>query len=308
MSMTSVPYPVAFHIEVTNMCTLECSGCARTRFIEQWPKYWKNFNLDHEDLNNFLDIDIKSMEFILCGNYGDPIYHPNLHKIINVLKTRGGNIKIVTNGSYKKSKWWLSILKLLDKNDTIVFSIDGIPENFTEYRKNADWKSIELAIKECVKSEVKIIWKYIVFSFNEANIDEARELSKSFGVDEFEIHHSDRFDEKTMHLMPTEKIHIGARHSKQVKFKNQLENDISPNCKNNKNEHFITATGHYVPCCYVADHRFYYKTQFGKNRKEYSIKNNKFTELMQSENTQEFYSNIESTKPIPCQFNCPKIN
>ena len=308
MLVTSVPYPVAFHIEVTNMCTLECSGCARTRFIEQWPKYWKNFNLDHEDLNNFLDIDIKSMEFILCGNYGDPIYHPNLHKIINVLKTRGGNIKIVTNGSYKKSKWWLSILKLLDKNDTIVFSIDGIPENFTEYRKNGDWKSIELAIKECVKSEVKIIWKYIVFSFNEANIDEARELSKSFGVDEFEIHHSDRFDEKTMHLMPTEKIHIGARHSKQVKFKNQLENDINPRCKNNKDEHFITATGHYVPCCYIADHRFYYKTQFGKNRKEYSIKDIKFSELMQSENTQEFYSNIESTKPMPCQFNCPKIN
>jgi len=306
--MTSVPYPVSFHIEVTNMCTLECSGCARTRFIEQWPKHWKNFNLNHEDLNNFLDIDIKGINFDLCGNYGDPIYHPNLHKIINALKMRGGNIILTTNGSHKKPKWWRSILKLLDENDTIIFSIDGIPENFTQYRKNADWKSIELAIKECVKSEAKTVWKYIVFSFNETNVDEARELSNNFGIDEFKIHHSERFDGKTIHLMPIEKRHIGTRYDKQAEFKNQLENDINPKCKNNKDEHFITATGHYAPCCYIADHRFYYKTQFGKNKKDYSIKNIKFSELMKSNNTTNFYSNIETTKPTPCQFNCPKTN
>lgn len=304
--MTSVSYPIGFHLEVTNMCTLECSGCARTRFIEQWPKHWKNHNLDCNDLTNFLDIDIEGVTFSLCGNYGDPIYHPDLYNIINILKSRGGIIEITTNGSYRKQHWWKKILSLLDSNDSITFSIDGIPENFTEYRKNADWKSIEVAIKECVKSDVKTIWKYIVFSYNENNVEDARKLSDSYGIDNFVLSYSDRFDEKTKHLIPSDNNQLGNRYTKQVEFKRNIQNDIEPKCKSKKNEHFITATGHYSPCCYIADHRFYYKTQFGKNRKEYSIQDIKFSELMQSQNTIEFYSNIESSKPSPCQYNCPK--
>lgn len=304
--MTSVSYPIGFHLEVTNMCTLECSGCARTRFIEQWPKHWKNHNLDYNDLTNFLDIDIEGVTFSLCGNYGDPIYHPDLYNIINILKSRGGIIEITTNGSYRKQHWWKKILSLLDSNDSITFSIDGIPENFTEYRKNADWKSIEVAIKECVKSDVKTIWKYIVFSYNENNVEDARKLSDAYGIDNFVLSYSDRFDEKTKHLIPSDNNQLGNRYTKQVEFKRDIRSDIEPKCKSKKNEHFITATGHYSPCCYIADHRFYYKTQFGKNRKEYSIQDIKFSELMQSQNTIEFYSNIESSKPSPCQYNCPK--
>jgi len=304
--MTSVPYPAGFYIEVTNMCTLECSGCARTRFIEQWPNHWKNYNLDHNLLDQFLDIDIEGMKFVLSGNYGDPIYHPNLYSIINMLKSRGAFIDIVTNGSYRKQSWWKKILSLLDSGDNITFSIDGIPENFTEYRKNADWKSIEVAIKECVKSSSTTLWKYIVFSFNEYNIEDAKRLSDSYGIDNFVLNHSDRFDQKTKHLMPIDNHNLGGRYVKQVEFKRHIQNEINPICKSTKSEHFITATGHYSPCCYIGDYRFYYKTQFGKNKKEYSIKDIKFSELMQLPNMIEFYSNIESSKPLPCQFNCPK--
>jgi len=304
--MISVPYPTGFHIEVTNMCTLECSGCARTRFIEQWPNFWKNYNLDYKDLDNFLDINIKNIKFSLCGNYGDPIYHPNLYNIIDVLKSRGGNINITTNGSYRKQSWWKKILSLLDSNDSIVFSIDGIPENFTDYRKNADWKSIELAIKECVKSNVTTFWSYIIFSFNENNIEQAKMLANKYGIDKFVLNYSDRFDEKTKHLMPSNSSNLGSRYIKQVEFKQQIQNDIQPKCKTKQDEHFITATGHYSPCCYIADHRFYYKTQFGKNRKEYSIQDITFSQLMDSKRIVEFYSTIERDKPSACQYNCPK--
>jgi len=304
--MISVPYPIGFHLEVTNMCTLKCSGCARTQFIEQWPNHWENHNLDYNDLSNFLDIDIEGMTFFLCGNYGDPIYHPDLYNIINILKSRGGIIEITTNGSYRKQHWWKKILSLLDSNDSITFSIDGIPENFTEYRKNADWKSIEVAIKECVKSDVKTIWKYIVFSFNENNMQDAEDLSRKYGIDKFKLTHSERFDKHTNHLLPKNKNNIGKLYTKQINFKSNIENNVDPQCKKTKHEHYISANGYYSPCCKIADHRFYYKTQFGKNRKEYSIRNTKFSELMQSPKTIEFYSNIESSKPSPCQYNCPK--
>jgi len=303
--MTNFPYPTGFHLEVTNMCTLECSGCARTRFIEAWPQHWKNYNLNSVDLDNFLDIDITGLTFSLCGNYGDPIYHPKLHDIIKVIKSRGGKIEITTNGSYRKAEWWKLITSLLDETDSITFSIDGIPINFTQYRKNADWKSIDTAIKECVKSRVKTEWKYIIFSFNENNIEEAKQLSESYGIDSFTIKHSDRFDEQTNHLIPTNEKMIGGRRQQQIKFKNNSENAVNPKCKTDRNEHFITATGYYSPCCYIADHRFYYKTQFGKNRKLYSISDLSFSKIAQMQDVVQFYSSIEESRPSACQFNCP---
>jgi hypothetical protein len=41
-----------FHIEPTNICTLKCPRCARTKFIEKFPQKWKNSNLDLQDLQD----------------------------------------------------------------------------------------------------------------------------------------------------------------------------------------------------------------------------------------------------------------
>ena len=130
-----------FHIELTNICTLKCSGCARTQFINIFPQHWKNHNINVNSLMNFLDCDLTNIDIILCGNYGDPIYHPDFHNIISQFKSRGAILKIVTNGSYKNKQWWEQTVEILTAQDTITFSVDGLPENFTTYRVNADWKS-----------------------------------------------------------------------------------------------------------------------------------------------------------------------
>ena len=35
-----------FTIEPTNICTLKCPKCSRTQFIEQFPRQWKNKQLN----------------------------------------------------------------------------------------------------------------------------------------------------------------------------------------------------------------------------------------------------------------------
>ena len=114
-----------FHIEPTNICTLKCSGCARTRFIDQWPQHWKNHSLDINELLTFIDINLVGMKITLCGNYGDPIYHPNFIELVTRLKARGAVISMVTNGSYKTQEWWEQLVSNLTSNDTITFSVDG---------------------------------------------------------------------------------------------------------------------------------------------------------------------------------------
>jgi hypothetical protein len=57
-------------------------------------------------------------------------------------------------------KWCIAFLRC--HND---LAFDGSPENFTEYRVNADWDSILVGIEECVAGPATVIWKYIPFSF-----------------------------------------------------------------------------------------------------------------------------------------------
>jgi MoaA/NifB/PqqE/SkfB family radical SAM enzyme len=294
---------VGFHIEPTNICTLKCSGCARTRFIEQWPQHWENHSLDIETLLKFIDIELVGKKITLCGNYGDPIYHPDFINLIISLKSRGAIVGIITNGSYKKQQWWEELVGNLTSEDSITFSVDGIPENFTEYRINADWPSIETGMKVVAKSVCNSTWKYIPFSFNQSNIDEARELSNKIGIKNFYIEYSDRFDDQTEFLKPTDSL-MGSRYNAQVQWKSNNDNlTIDPRCDQGQ-EHFITADGYYSPCCYLADHRFYYKTPFGKNKTQYNIRQHTLTEILQRPHTVEFYQTLD--KQPGCQYNCPK--
>jgi len=294
----------ALHIEPTNICTLKCAGCARTRFIQQWPQHWHNHSLDVEVLMQFLDVDLTNMHVLFCGIYGDPIYHPDFVRMIQEFKKRGSQVTIVTNGSYKKSEWWQELTSFLDKNDLIVFSVDGLPENFTQYRTNADWSSIQTAMTICVQAQCMTTWKFIPFAFNQTSIDQARTLSQQLGIDHFEISLSDRFDEQTKHLKPTNNL-LGARFNDQQVWKNHNRSgEVNAKCATG-DQHFITADGYYSPCCFVADYRFYYKTEFGKNKKAYNINNTSLTSILKQPSVIDFYQTLDS---IPtCQFNCPKI-
>jgi len=293
-----------FHIEPTNICTLKCSGCARTRFIDRWPQHWKNHSLDIDVLLRFLDIDLNSKRINLCGNYGDPIYHPDFIDFVAKLKKAGSVLTITTNGSYRTQDWWNQLTDYLDDNDTIRFSIDGVPENFTEYRKNADWDSIQLAIKICASSRCKTVWKYIPFHYNQYHIEQAKDLSKDLGMDEFLLDPSDRFDEQTINFLPQSTDLVGSRIEPQVNWKtqNRIAN-IDPKCKDGR-QHFVAATGHYSPCCFANDHRFYYKTQFGKNKKNYDINKITLTQLLSDPSVIEFYDRLQDH--AVCQYSCPK--
>ena len=294
-----------FHIELTNMCTLKCPGCARTRFIDQWPQHWNNYNLNVDHLLEFLDIDLSRIKIHLCGNYGDPIYHLDFLTIIEKLKSKNSSISITTNGSYKSVEWWHQLTSLLDSTDEITFSVDGIPDNFAQYRINADWNSIKKGMEVVASASCKSQWKYLVFAFNQNNISEAQELCKQIGIKKFKLDYSDRFDEQTQNLIPTKETQIGKRYHAQELFKQNVHTEVRPSCMLKQNEHFITADGFYSPCCYVADHRFYYKTDFGKNKKKYSISDNKLSALLEKPEVVGFYNNLQN-HPV-CQYNCPKI-
>lgn len=291
-----------FHIEPTNMCTLKCPRCSRTEFIEKFPSRWSNKNLNLDNLKTFLDIDLKDKLIYLCGTYGDAIYYNCLFDMIEYFKTNGAHISLSTNGSYKSIKWWNELNQLLDHNDQVVFGIDGLPDTFTQYRINADWPSIESGIKALNQGSVKLIWQYIPFSFNEYDISSARALAQELGFDEFIVRHSERWDIDDP-LKPTQNLHL--INQTKILWKNDGVLEVDPLCKIDHSQHYISADGYYVPCCFAAEHRWYYKTDFYKNRDLYDISKTTITEVLH--NLKDFYSTLEDAKLNYCTFNCPKL-
>jgi len=292
-----------FHIEPTNICTLKCPRCARTKFIEQFPRAWRNHQLNVSVLDRFMDIDLLGKGFDLCGNTGDPIYYDQLFEMIQWIHDRGALVHISTNGSYRTKEWWETLASLLTAQDLVTFSVDGMPSNFTQYRVNADWPSIELGMQAMRGSPATTQWKYIPFAFNEHDIESARELSQQLGIDQFIITPSDRWDGEADPLRPT--VHAGAREQTITMWHKHTAVEIDPLCKKVHNQHYISAEGFYMPCCYVGDYRFYYKSEFHKNKSQYDISKNTISEILTT--TQNFYNSIEQTAPSYCTYNCPRL-
>jgi pyruvate-formate lyase-activating enzyme len=286
------------------MCTLKCPRCSRTEFIEQFPKRWTNKNLNLDHLKSFLDIDLKDKSINICGTYGDAIYYDRLFDLIEHFKSSGARISLVTNGSYKSQEWWAQLRDLLDQNDKITFGIDGLPTNFTTYRVNADWASISKGIEILRKGPVNLSWQYIRFSYNEHDIEETKKLSESLGFNDFFVRESERWDHGTEWLTP--KSDISFISQSKVEWKNTNKNvEVNAQCKNTNSSHYISADGFYAPCCFVAEHRWYYKTEFYKNQDRYDISKTTITEVL--DRLKDFYNTLEDAKLNYCTFNCPKL-
>jgi MoaA/NifB/PqqE/SkfB family radical SAM enzyme len=238
---------------------------------------------------------------MLCGNYGDPIYHPEFHQLVSRIKQAGALVCIDTNGSYRTKQWWQELAKIVDDRDTIRFSIDGLPDNFTNYRVNADWGSIKTGIEVMTQTDCKIVWKFIPFFYNQHDVEEANQLSIDLGIDEFCVELSDRFDNSTQHLLPTAEF-VDKKFYHRTQFKNTMFQAVDPKCSQGR-QHFISADGYYMPCCFIGDHRFYYKTEFGKNRHSYHISTTTVSQILEAANVINFYNNVSDHSV--CQFNCP---
>ena len=173
------------HLGITTRCNLECPLCARTTEKNRWFGTG-NIDFNFETYKNFLDnLEIKLIFF--CGNWGDPIFYPDLFQLLTYLKSRNIKIKIHTNGTGHNNEWWQELSNILTPIDELYFSIDGIESNFTIYRKNASWHKIIEHISTIVNMNFHplLFWKYIIFKYNENTILEAYNIAKKLKMNYF---------------------------------------------------------------------------------------------------------------------------
>jgi len=252
------------HIETTNRCTLKCPACPRTvwqNLIKQ-PIQKADLNLNH--LKNF--INCKSGEsfekLTLCGDYGDTIYYPDLFKMIKMFRHKA--FEIDTNGSYKTRKWWTELNSLLTKDDTVVFGIDGLGEENTKYRVNANWESIETAVDVLSKGPAKLKCQTLIFDFNHKKLDEIKEWAENKGMEWFSM--------KTMRfgldkdIVPKNEQDILTKEMYKDEYEQKVPMEINPQCLPSC---VVTSDGYFMPCDWIRNPLTFYRSELYLQRKKW---------------------------------------
>lgn len=190
--MLKLPKSNHIELELSSKCTVACPLCPRTFQPKENKSLWNKGNLSFENTMNFLPSHVSSVT--LSGGYGDPVYNPDIHKYFEEFNKRNIDISFDTNGSYVKEEVWHNIGKAATIDNIITFSIDGTPDNFTNYRVNGDWPSIEKGIKILVSYNLKVRWKYIVFKYNSSfeDMKTAYDKASELGMATFQLVHSMR--------------------------------------------------------------------------------------------------------------------
>tara|TARA_Y200000002_G_scaffold30367_1_gene22527 strand:- start:435 stop:1055 length:621 start_codon:yes stop_codon:yes gene_type:complete len=184
------------NLDITHRCTLQCQRCNRAIFAARGLK------VPGEDMTmeNFKKIIDYFEEVYFCGQISDPIFHPQFIEFLKLLK--GRKTVIHTAASHKKEEWYKKAFEA-NTNAYWTFGIDGLPKDSHKYRKNQDGE--HLFKMACMASKMGLLvkWQYLIFSYNENNIEQARKMAKDNNII-LELQKSSRFWEGDP-LMPKNK-------------------------------------------------------------------------------------------------------
>ena len=139
-------YPKKVQIEVTNNCNLKCEGCFREIMTRKKGYITYDTLLDALYICHYFGI-----EEIHLHHLGEPLLHPNILKIIKIIKIIGFKVGFTTNGTL------LTHDKLIELKDAGLDKIDISYNKSSKDKRllhNLYWISKDLGIETWFRSVV----------------------------------------------------------------------------------------------------------------------------------------------------------
>jgi molybdenum cofactor biosynthesis enzyme MoaA len=172
---------------LTTYCQAKCRSCARTNEQTGEKESW--LQLKHMDLDVFRrtlesspNVHIADIEF--CGEFGDPMMHPQIDKFIETALEFAPSVRISTNGGLRTPDWYESIAKKYKNRLEINFAIDGATHDVKwMYREGVDWHRAIDNINSYMSAGGRGSWWFIIFEWNWHQIPEANSLANDIGID-----------------------------------------------------------------------------------------------------------------------------
>lgn len=190
------------NLDITFRCPLQCLRCGRqTSFLNKGKRVpGKDMTLEEFDkITNFFQ------KISFCGQYSDPIHHPQFLDFLQICREKRIYTEVHTASSHKPNDWYVEAWQTYP-GARWIFAIDGLPHQSHKYRINQDGiKLFNLMLESRKYLERKVIWQYIVFFYNQHSIKEAMEIAKKEEL-RFDIINSSRWINENDYLRPTIRV------------------------------------------------------------------------------------------------------
>ena len=267
------------HFEPTQLCQASCPMCDRNKNGGEVNQHLKDESMTLEGFKKAFSPEFLSQlkTFYFCGNHGDPIFAPDMLEQAEYVRECSPDIHmfVTTNGGARKPEWWERLAPVVD---FVNFSVDGLQDTNHFYRQGVKWENVEENMSAFCDAGGYAKWTFLVFNYNEHQIEQARMYSKLLGVTEFIVKKSGRYintanlQKKDQHqavfrgqdstrLSPPKNPKyrnkaIDEDYDKIVEKFGSMDNfidvaDIKPKCVAKK-EIYVSAEGLVFPCCWLA--------------------------------------------------------
>ena len=172
-------------IELSTHCNSKCPHCPR---FDSNGDLHPDLTLAHLDINAILDNlelnQLVNLNYVkLEGDKGDPLMHPEIEKIIDILVNLPSSpkVEVVTNGSIRSSNWWRVLGEKRYSNLQVTFSIDGLKDTNHLYRIGLEFDTIITNATAFINAGGIALWKFILFKHNENQLQSVIDISKQLG-------------------------------------------------------------------------------------------------------------------------------
>jgi len=269
------------HLEITQRCQAACPMCDRNENGGVDNRHITNAELSLEDCQRIFTPEfISQLETMyMCGNLGDPIVARDTLEVFRYFRQHNEKmwLSMNTNAGAKDENWWKELASVYGRMGTVIFSVDGLRDTNHLYRQNVVWENVERNMRAFIAAGGRARWDFIVFGHNEHQVDEAKQLAESWGVERFQLKKSGRFftasnrgkdkhqaqNRKGVETQLIEKPkqldnqNLALLKQKEIEKTYGSMKDYYDSCSIKckaveKKEIFVTAEGLLMPCCWTA--------------------------------------------------------
>ena len=252
-------------IELSSLCNAKCSGCMRTMLDNKKIDYYKG-NLPLDSIIDWFDpLDLSETKIKMCGVLGDPMINPELYEIVFYLlfEKNVRDLEMSTNGGTRSTQFWkdLGLLsKQSDKRFYIHWAIDGVTKN--DYRENVALDRVWDNVHAYHSTGGHSIWQYIIFDYNEDEVETARAKAKEYGmkfatrVSWRNTSEKSKVTSKAANKIDSDTYEVVEKRARTKQYK-----DAKIACRHKvKGELYIGANKRLWPCCHLYDESVAQKT------------------------------------------------
>lgn len=241
--------PYSMSIEPANFCNLKCLECPVSLTTIKEKGYFE-ISL----LQKIVQESGKSLMAVQFHFQGEPFLNNNLHKLILEAKKHNLYTSLSTNGHFLSQENAKKIIR--SGLDEITISLDGASkESYAFYRVAGSFHTVVNGIKNLVQekqqtgsSKPYIRIQFLVFRYNEHEMETMKELSKKLDVEALTFKSAQLMHpEKQIGLIPENskysRYHIRNEHVERKGRTDTL-------CKKLWNSFVVGYNGDVLPCCF----------------------------------------------------------